>query len=336
MKKTAACLLTVAAFCAANPIVQTYLSEVGVDSARQFVELHYAPDTGGWIDLTGWQLATSTSVCTLEWELGPDEYLVVDSAGLNQGVIGHGRLQLNPLADSLILIDDTGGVSDWVVYPNLPTDHGSGPPPPPQGSISFWNYRDFDSQSMNWYVDSTPTPGLAGDDYSGIYGSVSGSGGIVFQYAGVGASGEYGSSGQGLYEQSSYCLGGLGAGSYCVRAYGYYQGHGYFYTYPEMVTVGYNHFAGINIVIPMTGVADRPAPANGLSILARGRTLVVRADERQAATVEVNDGLGRNCRLSADLSPGTNELSLRSLPAGVYFVTCRTEATNLSRKVVLY
>ena len=53
MTKLLVCLLFAAAVVAANPFVETYVSEVSVDSAHQFVELHCAPMPQS-VDLSGW------------------------------------------------------------------------------------------------------------------------------------------------------------------------------------------------------------------------------------------------------------------------------------------
>jgi len=64
MIKYLVCLFFAAAVVAANPVVETYLNEVSVDSTHQFIELHGEPDDQP-VDLNGWQLVTTTSACTL-------------------------------------------------------------------------------------------------------------------------------------------------------------------------------------------------------------------------------------------------------------------------------
>lgn len=50
----------------ANPIVMTILSEVGInEDSTGWVELHQDPSMGNYLDLTGCELKTNTSVCTL-------------------------------------------------------------------------------------------------------------------------------------------------------------------------------------------------------------------------------------------------------------------------------
>ena len=179
MLRLLVCLLFAAAVVAANPVFLTYLSEVGVDSAHQFVEFHGGP-FGQAADMNGWQLVTSTSACTLACQLQGGGFLAVDSEALALGDIGHGTLRLNPSGDSLFLFDYRGMAWDSLRYPG----HGA-PLPPSHGSIAFWNYDCEAGQSMNWYVDSTPTPGSDNDDYSSIAGTVTGTGGITLDDAGV-------------------------------------------------------------------------------------------------------------------------------------------------------
>jgi hypothetical protein len=87
MTKLLVCLLFAAAMVAANPYVETYLSEISADLAHQFVELHCAPDHQP-VDLSGWQIVTSTSACTLTYQLQYDEFLVIDSEALACGDVG--------------------------------------------------------------------------------------------------------------------------------------------------------------------------------------------------------------------------------------------------------
>ena len=139
MTKLLVCLLFAAAVVAANPFVETYLNEVSVDSTHQFVELHCAPMPQS-VDLSGWRILTSLSTCTLTCQLQYDSFLVVDSAALANGDVGHGTFRLNPLGDSVFLLNDTGYVEDGVRFPKYPTGHGSAPQPPATGSLAFWNH----------------------------------------------------------------------------------------------------------------------------------------------------------------------------------------------------
>ena len=338
MIKLPVCLLFAAAVVAANPFVVTYLNEVSADSTHQFVELHGEPD-GQPADLNGWQIVTSTSVCTLTCQLQYDEYLVVDSEALALGDIGHGALWLNPSGDSVFLLDDTGYVEDRVHFPRSPTRHDSAPLPPSTGSIAFWNYDDAEGQSMNWYIDMTPTPGEENDDYGVIAGSVTGPGGDTLEEVVVAADGLYGSCHRGLYQETGYGIGGLGAGKYLVRVYAYHQGHSYEATYPESVAVGYGQtVGGINIVIPLTGVAENP-PAPLLPLVrASGRILLLSGDGTAPVNLQLYNQVGS--RVSAfRLGPIEGEKRIElpaTLTPGVYFAEAQKGTHRSTLKVVLW
>jgi len=194
------CLFFAAAVVAANPVVETFLSEVGVDSSHQFIEIHCAPMPQA-TDLSGWLILTSSSACTLAHQLQYDEFLVVDSEALAIGDIGHGTLRLNPSGDSVFLCYGDGSVADHVHFPRYPTRLDSAPLPPSTGSVSFWNEQGYRDQSMNWYIDSTPTPGEENNDYSRISGTVTGIGGIALDEVCVVASGANGHCYCNLYQQ---------------------------------------------------------------------------------------------------------------------------------------
>jgi hypothetical protein len=338
MTRFLVCLLFAAAVVAANPYVITFLSEVSTNPAHQFVELHCAP-TSMPTDLGGWRIVTSQSVCTMTCQLQQDEFLVIDSAALAQGDIGRGAIHINPLGDSVVLVTDSGPVADKVHFPRYPTGYERAPLPPATGSIAFWNYDDFEGQSMNWYVDSTPTPGCENDDYGVIAGTVTGTGGDTLEYVYVTASGANGHSHCGLYQQSGYYIRGLGAGTYQVKASAYHQGQNYLFAYPESVAVGYaQHVLDIDIVIPLTGVAGEAigdAPSFGLQ--QRGRSLLLTTDRPGFALVSVYDNLGR-VRMSEKviLASGSYELPLYLLSSGVYFASCRFGERTASTKLVLY
>jgi hypothetical protein len=338
MIKTLVCLLFAAAVVAANPFVETYLSEVSVDSAHQFVELHCAPMPQS-VDLHGWRIVTSMSACTLSYTYQDSEFLVIDSAALALGQVGSGKFRLNPLGDSLFLLDDTGRVEDSVHYPKYPTGYGSAPSPPAIGSVAFWNYDDVEGQWMNWYIDSTPTPGEANNDYSRIAGTLAGTGGVTLDEAVVAAGGQYGSSGRGLYHQASFSIGGLGAGTYQVSAGGFYNGHSYYGVYPDSVTVGYSQgVGGIDIVIPLTGVAETSSVPLFPSMRFSGRALLLSSDGTAPVSVRLYNQVGS--RVSEfHLGPIKGEKRIAfpaTLAPGIYFANCRFGERTLKTKLVLY
>ena len=338
MSKLLVCLLFAAAVVAANPFVETYLSEVGVDSAHEFVELHCAPMLQS-ADLHGWRIVTSTSTCTLSYTFQDSEFLVIDSAALATGGIGSGTLHFNPLEDSLFLLDDSGRVEDSVHYPRYPTGYGSAPLPPATGSISFWNYDDAEGQWMNWYIDSTPTPGEANDDCSRITGTLAGNGGVTLDEASVAAGGQYGSSGCGLYHQASFGIGGLGAGTYQMSAGGYYNSNVYYGVYPESVTVGYSQVvSGIDLVIPLAGVAETQSTTSLPLMRLSGRALLLSGNGMAPVSVQLYNQVGS--RVSEfHLGPIAGEKTIElpaTLAPGIYFALAQKGINRSTVKVVLW
>jgi hypothetical protein len=338
MFKLMACLFFAAAVVAANPFVETYLSEVGVDSAHQFVELHCAPAPKS-IDLSGWQILTSVSSCTLTCSLDYFIPLLVDSAGLASGDVGHGTIRLNPLGDSVKVVSDSGRVVDVVHYPRLPTGYDSAPLPPAGGSMEFWNYDDVDGQWMNWYVDSTPTPGWTNDDYSTSAGTITGTGGVTLEEGGIAAHGQYGRSGHGLYQQTDFSIGGLGAGTYQLSAWGYYNGHNYYAVYPESVTVGYSQgVSGIDFVIRLAGVTETPSAPLLPSMRVSGRALLLSGDGTAPVSVQIYNQVGSRVN-EYYLGPmrGEKRIELpKTLALGIYFASAQRGMDRSMVKVVLW
>jgi len=254
-------LLVVVGAASANPFLLTYISEVGFDSAgRPWVEFCVQPweDEGYLHDVL---LVTGSSVCTLDFDLGPGEFVVLDSEVVAQGELAHGTFRLNPLADSLMLRSDFIG-AESVRYPVFPTGLGSAPAPPPGASVAFCNSIG-EVDACNWYVDSTPTRGGPNDDYSSIGGRVDMDSTFNLQWVSVRASGRYGTMFWRMFDTvGEYVLPGLGAGAYLVTMAAYVQELGYVEVpYPESVRVGYSQaIGGINFRIPSSAVADQRQP----------------------------------------------------------------------------
>jgi hypothetical protein len=337
MTKLLVCLLFAAAMVAANPYVETFLSEVSTDPAHQFVELHRGPWPMSY-DLNGWQIVTSTSACTLTCVLDYFLPLLVDSTELAWGEVGHGTIHLNPLGDSVFLLNDTGYVEDLVRFPRSPTGHYSAPLPPPTGSIAFWNYDEGMDQSMNWYIDSTPTPAWQNDGYSTIAGSVTGTGGITLDEALVYASGTNGHCHCGIELQTGYTIGGLGVGKYEIKASAYHQGHSYQATYPESVSVGYSGtVSGIDFVFPASGVAETPS-ATLLLVRVSGRTLMLSGDGTAPLNVQLYNQVGsRVSELHLGPIKGEKRIGLpATLSPGIYFAVAQRGISRSTAKVVLW
>jgi hypothetical protein len=336
--KLLVCLLFAAAVAAANPYFRTFLNEVSVDSAHQFVELQRGPWPGD-DDLTGWRIVTSRSVCTLTCRLDYFYPVVLDSEALAWGEVGRGSIRLEPTGDSIFVLNDTGVVEDYVCYPSSPTGHYGAPLPPSTGSVSFWNYDEGLDQSMNWYVDSTPTPGWANDDYSMIGGTVSGIGGIALDEVEVVASGQDGRCHCALYEETGYCVRGLGAGKYEVKASAYHRGHFYQATYPESISVGYSGtVSGIDFVFPASGVAETPSVSLRPLVRVSGRALLLTGDGTAPVDVQLYSQVG--FRVSEyRLGPFTGEKRIElpaTLAPGIYFAMAQKGTGRTTSKVVLW
>jgi hypothetical protein len=192
---------------------------------------------------------------------------------------------------------------------------------------------------MNWYIDSTPTPGEANDDYSVIAGSVTGTGGVTLDEVSVRAAGQYGSCYRWLIHETGYSIGGLGAGTYQLKAWASHNGHPYSTTYPESVTVGYSQtVGGIDIVIPLIGVAEAPPTSLAPLLRVSGRTLSLSGDGSAPVTVELYNQVGSRVS-SFHLGPIKVEKRIElpaTLPPGVYFAEAQEGAYRSTVKVVLW
>jgi len=339
MFRLLAFLLFAAAVVAANPFVVTYLNEVSTDPSHQFVELHAGP-RHELDDLSGWQMVTSMSTCTLSCVFQDSEFFVVDSAALGVGQVGHGKLRLNPLGDSVSLVDTFSHIQDQVHFPRYPTGYKRAPLPPATGGIALWDYDDFEDQSVNWYIDSTPTPGRENDDYSMIAGTVIGTGGVTLDEVYVAADGQNGHCHRGLNQQSGYTIGGLGAGTYQVSAWVCHNGHEYgtFY-YPDSVSVGYNGtVGGIDFAIPLAGVAEIPSVPVLPTLRASGRSLLLSGDGTAPVNVQLYNQVGS--RVSEfHLGPINGEKRVElpaTLAPGIYFATAQKGISRSNVKVVLW
>jgi hypothetical protein len=237
------------------------------------------------------------------------------------------------------LLDDTGHVEDCVHYPRYPTGYDSAPLPPSNGSIAFWNFDDMEGQSMNWYVDSTPTPGWANDDCGGIAGTITGTNGDTLDEIYVTARGPNGRCHRGLYHKTDYSIGGLGAGKYEVKAQAYHQGHLYQVTYPESVGVGYSQVvSGIDIVVPLTGVAETPSTPILSKVRVVGRALLLSGDGTTPASVQLYNQVGSRVG-EFRLGPFSGDKRIElpaTLAPGVYFATAQKGTNRSTVKVVLW
>ncbi len=319
------CLL--AAVVSANPYVITVLNEVGCsnDSLHWF-ELHFGPYPQCLTDLTGTIVRTSTSECTLECYLSGDEHLVITSDDLALGINGRGAFCILPERDSIeVIFPESLYLQDeYVEYPAYPTGEGAAPPPPFPGSIALWSHPDYERQSINWYVDSTSTPGEENDDHSSVAGDLVCNGGGKIWEAAVHASGRFGRD---LIEscRGTYTLSGLGPGKYQVGAFVYCDSGFFEAVYPESVSVGYSDtVVGIDFDLSPVAIAEpcRALPVRPM-LLATGCDVRLALSEAREVRLDVIDVLGRKAALLHDgmLAAGEHRFRLpERLSAGAYVV----------------
>jgi len=215
-------------------------------------------------------------VCTLTCSLRYDEFIIIDSAVLAQGIIGRGSFRLNPDSDRVVMIYPLPYPAESVCSPVIPTGWGRGPAPPIGGSIALFNDG---STVINWYIDSTPTPGEDNNDYSTIQGTVTWDSGLQVSAGQVVVSGDYGSGVCEIYGQpAQYRMRGLGAGRCWVAATVNIVGHGLVTVpYPESVDVGYSQtVSGINIHITLEAIAEEET---GNKQPISGRATVIKSNE---------------------------------------------------------
>ena len=334
--RTVAVLFALAGAVVANPVLVTYLSEFGVDSAgRAWVEFNAQPEEYG--DFHGALLTTSCSECTLNFDIQPGEYVVVDSEALAQRVLGWGKLRFNPLADSLFLSVMQGMPAESVRFPVVPTGQRAAPAPPPGGSVACCNNSGL-TNAVNWYVDSTPTRGGPNDDFSSIGGRVDWDSTLQAEILRVWARGCYGTMAEYLDRPGEYVVPGLGPGTYEVGLRGLVGGQWLEMIYPESVRVSYSQtVGGINFRIPSSAVAeqsDRQAVAEPWATLVRGSLLLPASSGARARSAVLFDASGSTV---LTLHPGRNDVS--GLSPGVYFVREGPQAASLKlqavRKVVV-
>ncbi|OYD14776.1 hypothetical protein CH330_07650 [candidate division WOR-3 bacterium JGI_Cruoil_03_51_56] len=331
----------------ANPYVVTILNEFGyINDTLQWVELHTAPFLRDAVDLRGWRIVTSTSECTLDLILHEDDCVVITPQGLARGLNGHGTFCLRPDSDEIHLLPVDTTVLLWpfeevVRYPRTPTSGRNAPGLSCPGSVALWNYDDYDGQSINWYVDSTPTPGEWNNDFSSVAGRIRGSGGEMADWATIRIAGTYGHCLKSISEETNYQVDGLGAGKYKVSAMAKIRGQIYYVTYPDSVEVGYSQIvSGIDIVIPVSGIAEPGNSLSGIRPLLRvaGELVKVACPGPADVDLELFDLSGRS---TAELYRGRFECGEHrfELPGcirpGVYFVRLKAETAEATAKIVV-
>jgi hypothetical protein len=326
MKYVLVLLSALAALATANPVLRTVVNEFGFyGDSLGWVELHAEP-LPHLPDLTGWVVTTNTSACTLSCTIPPGGFLVLDSASLAGGAYGRGTFRLNLTGDHIHVLPDSlhDWLADGVEFPALPAGWGKSPLPPVGASASVFNREVGQLQTINWYIDSTPTAGWDNDDYSSVAGTVTWAPSRDFIAVKISVSGPMG--GSGLYVRASgqsYEAPGLGPGRYAVEA----RGWGAVDTtvfYPESVDVGYSQMLpGIDIDFDPPDIDFDPP--EGVKAIAPSRkpapTILAGASgvKRLASSV-VFDAMGRRV--------------LHPKP-GVYFLREAQAQAHAVRKVVI-
>ena len=264
MKYVTLSVLLLAALAAGNPIITTIINEFGFDDdGLGWVELHTAIPEYPEMDMTGWLLTTNTSVCTFAYTMPNYGFLIVDSASLAGGEYGHGTFRLDPAGDTIRMVADQSHpwYTESVVFPVLPAGEGRAPMPPDHGSASLAGVFGGWTPVLNWYIDSTPTPGQMNDDYSTITGTVRWGSGHYFDWVDISVFGSMGSSFSNVWSSGdTFRAPGLGAGRYQIAACGWaWPGESLFY--PESVDVGYSEtLSGIILDFDPQGVEDGQQP----------------------------------------------------------------------------
>ena len=319
MKYVTLSVLLLSALAAGNPTLETYVNEFGFDDdGLGWVELHAAPYPDE-VNMSDWLLTTNTSVCTLAYTLPYEGFLVVDSVSLAGGDYGHGTFRLDPAGDTIRLFAGPQ-FEDEVAFPVLPADWGRAPMPPDHGSASVLNEEAGYAQSINWYIDSTPTPGWYNNDYSMVTGTVTWAPGRNFYMVYVAVSGPMGNAYSLVVASGdTYEATGLGAGRYEVYARDWSSGERVFYS--DSVDVGYSQTVpDINLDFDPPGVEEGQQPA------ACGPRPAARVIRRLPVDAVAFDAMGRRA-----VNP----------KPGVYFVVSEPSAVSRQpsavtiRKVIL-
>jgi hypothetical protein len=344
LKPVVAALLGTVCLVLANPYI-TVINEFGAgDGANSWLELHLQPEDVAWDSwpLTGDVIRTSTSACTLNCWISMGQYIVIDSAALAQGVVAHGTFRLRPDSDFVSFgHSDRFVLEESICYPRTPTAREAAPAPPRGGSVAYWTLQGGDYQSCNWYVDSTPTPGMVNDDWSAIAGTLSADGVYEFSWLQVFARGPYGHCFALESYTNDYVVKGLGPGNYALEAWGGFDTARYRGFYPESVSVGYGRIrSGINILLGRyMGVADGALPPTpGIELRSAGRTVSAVLHAPTTVRLELSDLLGRQREVlhKGRLGTGVHRFEISSrVGAGVYFARLSTQFDKTTCKVVV-
>ena len=339
-------LLVLPALCPANPIAELYFSEfqVAPDSLER-LELHFYSGQCP-VDLSGARIVTRAGTAVVDSGLVLDStnYLVIDRSNTS------GTFSLADDSDFVwLIIPPETTVVNSLRYPANPNRNPVGSWRPPHGLScalttwsEYWPPRDEFVTVETWYVDSTPTFGMANDDDGGgISGIIYDHNGRPLTQANVVISAAHGAAQMqsavryywpaGYYEEVP-----TGPGVFFVTASkpGYLSG-----CYPDSIRLNTDERrSDIHVYLYPVGLADQ-AVASGRArpgiFWYAGRLLII-SDHAGRAHITVFDELGRLVwNSTVALHSGINRLSLHRQPGpGVYFARSQTDEEVLTAKLV--
>ena len=124
-----------------------------------------------------------------------------------------------------------------------------------------------------------------------------------------------------------------------MSAGGYYNSNVYYGVYPESVTVGYSQVvSGIDLVIPLAGVAETQSTTSLPLMRLSGRALLLSGNGMAPVSVQLYNQVGS--RVSEfHLGPIAGEKTIElpaTLAPGIYFALAQKGINRSTVKVVLW
>lgn len=301
------------------------------------IELHWAPAGIGvypeTLNLGGTQIRTRAGTAFINSGiiLTDSGYVVIDSTNTT------GVFSLNAVTDT-VKISIPGWWEDYVVIRNLP----------PYKSFATFNIVNrWGKQSLNRYIDDTPTFGYENNDWSSISGCVRDTSNQPISLAEVWATSPIGESWDWTDSLGQYFLLGLGAGKYQVSV----QSNVGNAIYPESVYVPFStHITNINFILPQVGITEHNKyvrmPINFYLFPNPSSTpkIYLQLSELSWVEIKIYDSKGSLVKsiAQANLLPGEytfswnghNEQNDKTV-AGVYFVNLKAGSINKTAKLIL-
>lgn len=331
----------------ANPVMTVLFSEVQVapDSLERIELFPYSGIGGFPYSLAGSRLVTRAGSAVVNSGVvfeNESSYVVLDRSNLT------GTFSLGDTGDLVRFVLNGEPETLSLVYPANPyRDPGRSLVPPAGMSSAVYQWWEGTYPDLydvyTWYLDSTPTFGARNDDNAGgVFGTVMDDDSVGLAGATVTLSGPNGAFrmttwsgypwpyGLGYYFQKPT---GPGRFQMSVTHPGYLP-----WAMPESLVLSTNELRQIDVVLSPAGVEEQGEDVGALQAAWRGGRLVVNAPEPGRAEVSVFTSDGRLFwRRAAMLERGANALPAAPKPgAGVWFVSIRSPAAAVSRKVVVY